>query len=59
MSDASTTQPRQPQEQPLTADASGSAGHGRHRGQVSSHEGGTSPRGRHRKPAEEKADTAA
>ncbi|WP_165430294.1 hypothetical protein [Streptomyces sp. BK239] len=58
MSDASTTQPRQPQE-PLSADASRSAGHGRHRGQVSSHEGGTSPRGRHRKPAEEKADTAA
>ncbi|MEU0677463.1 hypothetical protein ABZ330_32110 [Streptomyces sp. NPDC006172] len=57
MSDASTMQPWQPQERPLSADASGPAGHGRHRGEVSSHEGGTSPRGRHRKPAEEKADT--
>ncbi|MFJ9741344.1 hypothetical protein [Streptomyces sp. NPDC101166] len=59
MSDASITQPRQPQEQPLSADASGVVGHGRHRGEVSSHEGGASPRGRHRKPADERADTAA
>ncbi|MFF8968292.1 hypothetical protein [Streptomyces sp. NPDC014995] len=52
MSDAST-------KQPLSTDAQGTAGHGRHRGPVSSHDSESAPRGRHRKPAEEKAEAAA
>ncbi|MFJ8105606.1 hypothetical protein [Streptomyces sp. NPDC096132] len=52
MSDASTTQP-------LSADAQETAGHGRHRGPVSSHEGEATPSGRHRKPAEDRAEAAA
>ncbi|MFE1750141.1 hypothetical protein [Streptomyces anandii] len=51
MSDASTTQPRE-------AEAQQGTGHGRHRGPVSSHEDGTVPSGRHRKPAQE-AEAAA
>ncbi|MFF7444749.1 MULTISPECIES: hypothetical protein [unclassified Streptomyces] len=43
MSDASTIQP------PRT-DVHESAGHGRHRGQLSAHDGESAPRGRHRKP---------
>ncbi|WP_248500952.1 hypothetical protein [Streptomyces sp. D2-8] len=47
MSDASTTQPR-------TADVQQtSSGHGRHRGEVSTQDGETAPRGRHRKPVAE------
>ncbi len=46
MSDVHTTQPP-------TADPHEAEGHGRHRGQISAHEAEkTSPRGRHRKPAE-------
>jgi hypothetical protein len=47
MSDASTNQPR-------TADVQqSSTGPGRHRGEVSTQDGGTAPRGRHRKPVAE------
>ncbi|MEU4462262.1 MULTISPECIES: hypothetical protein [unclassified Streptomyces] len=48
MSDASTNQPR-------TADVqqTSSSGHGRHRGEVSTQDGETAPRGRHRKPVAE------
>ncbi|NKQ27692.1 hypothetical protein [Streptomyces galbus] len=46
MSDASTTQA-------LSAGAQEVTGHGRHRGPVSSHDGDTAPRGRHRKPAQQ------
>ncbi|MES5821492.1 hypothetical protein [Streptomyces sp. RG80] len=55
MSDASTIQP------PRT-DVHESAGHGRHRGSVSAHDGETAPRGRHRKPVSaslEETETAA
>ncbi|MEU3279959.1 hypothetical protein [Streptomyces antibioticus] len=54
MSDAST-------KQPPSADSQETAGHGRHRGPVSSSHDGESaaPRGRHRKPAEETAEAAA
>ncbi|MGW0757208.1 hypothetical protein ACWD1Y_12070 [Streptomyces sp. NPDC002814] len=51
MSNATTTQqPAQTQE---------SAGRGKHRGPVSSHEGEAAPRGRHRKPVEQQTETAA
>jgi hypothetical protein len=46
MSDARTMQP-------LSTEAREDAGHGRHRGPVSVHDGDTAPRGRHRKTAEE------
>ncbi|SES02622.1 hypothetical protein SAMN04487983_102833 [Streptomyces sp. yr375] len=52
MSDAST-------KQPLSADSQDSqetAGHGRHRGPVSSHDGDSAPHGRHRKPAESRTE---
>ncbi|MBB4715598.1 hypothetical protein [Streptomyces luteogriseus] len=55
MSDASTNQPR-------TADVQqSSTGAGRHRGEVSTQDGETAPRGRHRKPVAqtEQAVTAA
>ncbi|MEU1516904.1 hypothetical protein ABZ490_32970 [Streptomyces sp. NPDC005811] len=52
MSDASTTQP-------LSADAQEAAGHGRHRGQTSAQDANAAPSGRHRKPAEDKAEAAA
>ncbi|GHE77793.1 hypothetical protein ACWDSD_10640 [Streptomyces spiralis] len=52
MSDASTTQP-------LSTEAARSEGHGKHRGQVSSHDGETAPSGRHRKPAQEQTEVAA
>ncbi|HEX2298757.1 MAG TPA: hypothetical protein VHH34_09600 [Pseudonocardiaceae bacterium] len=54
MSDASTNQP-------LPADVQEiAAGHGRHRGPVSTtQDGDTAPRGRHRKSAEEQTETAA
>ncbi|MDK1343810.1 hypothetical protein QNO09_10915 [Streptomyces sp. 378] len=49
MSDASTNQPRTADvQQPST-----SSGHGRHRGEVSTQDGETAPRGRHRKPVAE------
>ncbi|MFB8243671.1 hypothetical protein ACFY3O_07070 [Streptomyces sp. NPDC001046] len=54
MNDASTTQ--------RTADVQEtSAGHGRHRGEVSTQDSQTAPRGRHRKPVaeSEQAGTAA
>ncbi|MBD0837294.1 MULTISPECIES: hypothetical protein [unclassified Streptomyces] len=51
MSDATTTQ------QP--AEAQEHAGHGRHRGPVSSHDGEGAPRGRHRKPVEQTETAAA
>ncbi|MFD5374432.1 hypothetical protein ACFWJE_08435 [Streptomyces griseoincarnatus] len=47
MSDVITHEPR-PVEHEQAA-----AGHGRHRGPVSTQEAETSPRGRHRKPAQE------
>ncbi|MFH0175518.1 hypothetical protein [Streptomyces cacaoi] len=49
MSDTSTRQP-------LAADFQETAGHGRHRGPVSSQDGDSAPHGRHRKPAENRAD---
>ncbi|MEU6475492.1 hypothetical protein ABZ858_01145 [Streptomyces sp. NPDC047017] len=52
MSDASTTQP-------FPAEDLEDQGHGKHRGPVSAHEGGTVPSGRHRKPAEAQAEAAA
>lgn len=55
MNDASTTQPIQA----AGADVSETdTGHGKHRGPVSSQEDGATPKGRHRKPAEE-TETAA
>ncbi|MFH9857986.1 hypothetical protein [Streptomyces sp. NPDC017202] len=51
MSDTSTMQP-------WSTDTQEGTGHGRHRGPVSSHDGESAPLGRHRKPAEEKADAA-
>ncbi|WP_282082976.1 hypothetical protein [Streptomyces tendae] len=55
MNDASTTQPIQA----AGADVSESdTGHGKHRGPISSQEGVATPKGRHRKPAEE-TETAA
>jgi len=46
--------------QPLPADSQEiAAGHGRHRGEVSTQDGEAAPRGRHRKPAEESESTAA
>ncbi|MFE2040442.1 hypothetical protein ACFXAZ_05805 [Streptomyces sp. NPDC059477] len=51
MNDASTTEP-------LYADAEGSAGHGRHRGETSPQDGESAPSGRHRKP-EQQTGTAA
>ncbi|MFJ3497912.1 hypothetical protein ACIPPJ_30585 [Streptomyces sp. NPDC086091] len=60
MSDTSTMQ-AQPQapNQPHTAEFPADAGHGRHRGAVSSQEAGSAPLGRHRKPAGEQAEAAA
>lgn len=54
MSDASTTTT-----QPHSAEAPHTAGHGKHRGPVSSQDGETAPRGRHRKPAQEQTEVAA
>ncbi|MFE7432675.1 hypothetical protein ACIPH4_28835 [Streptomyces tendae] len=55
MNDASTTQPIQA----AGADVfETDTGHGKHRGPVSSQEGVATPKGRHRKPAEE-TETAA
>lgn len=52
MSDAHTVQP--PAADPHEVD-----GHGKHRGQFSTHEvEKTAPRGRHRKPAEHRESTA-
>ncbi|MFJ3668188.1 hypothetical protein ACIPSE_17280 [Streptomyces sp. NPDC090106] len=52
MSDARTIQPPHADE--------ASTGHGRHRGQISDHDGDTSPRGRHRRQvAVEETETAA
>jgi hypothetical protein len=46
--------------QPRPADVQDiAAGHGRHRGEVSTQDSDTAPRGRHRKPAEESESTAA
>ncbi|MFE8986994.1 hypothetical protein [Streptomyces collinus] len=47
MSDASTNQPRNADVQ------QSSTGPGRHRGEVSTQDGETAPRGRHRKPVPE------
>ncbi|MEV0242802.1 hypothetical protein AB0I06_23110 [Streptomyces sp. NPDC050674] len=47
MSDASTNQPRHTDVQ------QSSTGPGRHRGEVSTRDGETAPRGRHRKPVTE------
>ncbi|MGA5207006.1 MULTISPECIES: hypothetical protein [Streptomyces] len=47
MNDASTTQPRNADVQQT------SSGPGRHRGEVSTQDGETAPRGRHRKPVAE------
>ncbi|MEU0228382.1 hypothetical protein ABZ177_29100 [Streptomyces sp. NPDC006284] len=55
MNDASTTQPMQADGAEL--DQIGT-GHGRHRGAVAGQDGGTVPRGRHRKPAEESGTAA-
>ncbi|WP_164992407.1 hypothetical protein [Streptomyces sp. L2] len=51
MSDTSTTQP-------LSAGSSDVDGHGRHRGPVAAQDDESSPRGRHRKPADDKAEAA-
>ncbi|GGY45788.1 hypothetical protein [Streptomyces djakartensis] len=51
MSDASTNQPQNADVQEI------STGHGRHRGEVSTQDGGTAPRGRHRKPVAESEQT--
>ncbi|GAA2608798.1 hypothetical protein ACWKT3_12125 [Streptomyces violaceus] len=51
MSDASTNQLHAADVQET------STGHGRHRGEVSTHDGETAPRGRHRKPAAESEQT--
>ncbi|MBN0044854.1 hypothetical protein JS756_12175 [Streptomyces actuosus] len=53
MSSASTTQPQD------TEVREAAEGHGRHRGPVSTQETEATPRGRHRKPAEQHAGTAA
>ncbi|MFI7017028.1 hypothetical protein PV963_13530 [Streptomyces coeruleorubidus] len=55
MSDASTNQPRNADVQEIAA------GHGRHRGEVSTQDSETAPRGRHRKPVAEteRTETAA
>ncbi|MDG9716029.1 hypothetical protein [Streptomyces sp. DH24] len=46
--------------QPLPADVQEiAAGHGRHRGEVSTQDSDAAPRGRHRKPADESESTAA
>ncbi|MGW2784642.1 hypothetical protein ACWC3X_25790 [Streptomyces populi] len=37
--------------------ATGSEGHGRHRGPVSGHDGEAAPQGRHRKPSGQSATT--
>ncbi|MEG3626436.1 hypothetical protein [Streptomyces poriticola] len=55
MSDASTNQPMQGEGADVQEIA---AGHGRHRGPVSTQDGEAAPRGRHRKPVEE-TETAA
>ncbi|MFI8945566.1 hypothetical protein ACIGO6_03500 [Streptomyces sp. NPDC053750] len=56
MNDASTTQPMRAD----GADVSETdTGHGKHRGPVSSQDGEATPRGRHRKPAEESETAAA
>jgi hypothetical protein len=47
MSDASTNQPRNADVQEIAA------GHGRHRGEISTQVSETAPRGRHRKPVTE------
>ncbi|MEU1848772.1 hypothetical protein ABZ499_05640 [Streptomyces sp. NPDC019990] len=51
MSYASTHQPQDADVQEI------SAGHGRHRGEVSTQDGETAPRGRHRKPVTESEQT--
>ncbi|WP_199815441.1 hypothetical protein [Streptomyces griseus] len=55
MNDASTTQPL-PTEVKEGQEATGP---GRHRGPVSAQDSGAAPRGRHRKPAEQHAESAA
>ncbi|AKZ55427.1 hypothetical protein SAM23877_2378 [Streptomyces ambofaciens ATCC 23877] len=55
MNDASTTQPMQADGADVTETGTG---HGRHRGAVSGQDGAAVPRGRHRKPAEDR-ETAA
>ncbi|WP_172639212.1 hypothetical protein [Streptomyces tailanensis] len=57
MSDAHTTQP--PTADLHEADFQEAEGHGKHRGRLSAHEAETTPRGRHRKPAEQTESTAA
>ncbi|MFG2131574.1 hypothetical protein ACGFNV_27670 [Streptomyces sp. NPDC048751] len=55
MNDASTTQP-------LPTEVKGGqepTGHGKHRGPVSAQDSEAAPRGRHRKPAGQPAETAA
>jgi hypothetical protein len=52
MRDTNTTQPSAP-------DVHEADGHGKHRGAVSSQDGVTAPNGRHRKPAEMRAEAAA
>ncbi|MBR8641384.1 hypothetical protein KEF29_23845 [Streptomyces tuirus] len=51
MSDASTNQPRIADVQETTT------GHGRHRGELSTQDSETAPRGRHRKPVAETEQT--
>ncbi|MEU9730165.1 hypothetical protein [Streptomyces sp. NPDC048002] len=50
MSNATTAQP--------SAEIQENAGHGRHRGPVSSQEGEAAPQGRHRKPVEQTGTAA-
>ncbi|MBV7698485.1 hypothetical protein [Streptomyces sp. TRM70350] len=51
MSDAITSQP--------LPDVQDTAGHGRHRGPVSTQDTESAPRGRHRKPVEQQTESAA
>ncbi|MFJ8145529.1 hypothetical protein ACIQ8D_12325 [Streptomyces sp. NPDC096094] len=55
MNDASTTQPMQADGADVRETGTG---HGRHRGPVSIQDGAATPRGRHRKPAEESESAA-
>ncbi|MFF3331166.1 hypothetical protein ACFYWX_16620 [Streptomyces sp. NPDC002888] len=55
MNDASTTQPLQTD----AKEAQEATGHGKHRGPVSAQDSEAAPRGRHRKPADRTAETAA
>ncbi|WAU79953.1 hypothetical protein O1Q96_09475 [Streptomyces sp. Qhu-G9] len=58
MSDTSTMEMTDTDPRGALAQATADGGQGRHRGPVSAQEDGATPRGRHRRPAEQ-SDTAA